>query len=77
MECPKTGQFVKVKGKSQQGKDCTDESGEKWLIEAITERVMFDDRIGVWLGISPKGGHKNGFRWVHFLDDENFFIELL
>ena len=74
MENLRTGEIVTLQAKTKKGKDRINQQGSKWLIEAITESVLFDDKKGVWLGLSSKRASNEGFRWVHFTDDENFLV---
>ena len=75
MEIPKTNTKVTLKGKSKKGKDRTNEQGIKWVVEAVTESVLFDDKKGIWLGLRSTK-NKEFFRWVHLTDDENFEVIL-
>lgn len=74
MEKVKTGEIVQLKAKSKHAKDRIHQQGDKWLIEAITESVLFDSKKGIWLGLSAISKHDMGFRWVHLTDDEHFEV---
>ena len=70
----KTGDFVTLKPISKNAMDLITQSNSKWLIEAITESVLFDDKKGIWLGLRSESGHNMGFRWVHLTNDEHFEV---
>lgn len=70
----RTGIVVKLEAKTKGGKDSISQQGSKWLIEAISERVMFDERNGIWLGLRANSSQINCFRWVHLTEDENFKV---
>lgn len=76
MENPKvrTGIVVKLEAKTKKGKDRIAQQGSRWLIEAIAEKVLFDDKNGIWLGLRGKLKPGDTFRWVHLTDDENFKV---
>lgn len=69
-----TGIVVKLEAKTKKGKDRIAQQGSRWLIEAISEKVLFDDKKGIWLGLSAKARQTDCFRWVHLTDDENFKV---
>jgi len=71
MKSIKTGDVVTLQPISQYAKD---RAGDKWVVEAISERILFDDQLGVWLGLRAKAGHDLGFRWVHFTNDKHFRV---
>ena len=73
METPKTNTKVILKPKSKKGKDRVNEQGEKWVVEAVSNNILFSDKIGPWLGLRSVKS-KDFFRWVHFNDDENFEV---
>lgn len=76
MKIPKTNTEISLKAKSKKGKDRINEQGSKWIIEAVTEKVLFEDKAGLWLGLRSTKS-KEFFRWVHLTDDENFEVILL
>lgn len=71
----RTGEVVTLKPVSKHAKDRVQQQGSKWVVNAISESVLFDDRKGVWLGLAAKSGHENGFRWVLLEGDDHFIIE--
>jgi len=71
----KTGEVVTLKPITKHAKDRINQQGSKWVVNAISERVLFDSRKGVWLGLAAKTKHENGFRWVLFEGDDNFIVE--
>jgi len=74
MEKVKTGVIVTLQPKTKHAKDRINQQGSKWLIEAISEKILFSDKSGVWLGLSAVSKHSMGFRWVHLTDDEHFNV---
>jgi predicted AAA+ superfamily ATPase len=74
MENVKTGIVVTLKPITKHAKDRINQQGSKWLIEAISERILFSDKKGVWLGLSAVSKNSMGFRWVHLTDDEHFKV---
>lgn len=71
----KTGEVVTLKPVSKHAKDRINQQGSKWVVNAISESVLFDNRTGTWLGLAAKSGHENGFRWVLLEGDDNFIVE--
>ena len=65
----RTGEVVKILPKKEGVKPSL------WIVNAISESVLFDDRIGIWLGLAAKSGHENRFRWVLLEGDEHFTVE--
>lgn len=74
MQKLKTGDVVTLKPISSQAKDRTSQQEVKWIVEAITERMLFENKTGIWLGLRAESGYSNGFRWVHLTDDEHFKV---
>ena len=71
----RTGEVVTLKPITKHGKDRVNQQGSKWVVNAISESILFDDRKGTWLGLAAKSGHENGFRWVLLEGDDNFIVE--
>jgi hypothetical protein len=71
----KTGEVVTLKPVSKHAKDRLNQQGSKWVVNAISENVLFDNRTGTWLGLAAKSGHENGFRWVLLEGDDHFIVE--
>jgi hypothetical protein len=69
------GKTIRLKGKTQKGRNRVREHGEMWSVFAETDKVLFSvSRKGPWLFISPEGktqDHKAS-RWIHGADDEDF-----
>lgn len=70
----RTGDKVKLEPISKDAKDRVNQKGVKWVVEAISERVLFDDKTGVWLGLRAESENLMGFRWVHLTNDEHFKV---
>ena len=70
----RTGDVVTLQPISKHAKDRVNQQGLKWIVEAISESVLFEDKTGVWLGLRAKSGHDLGFRWVHLTDDKHFKV---
>lgn len=69
------GKKIRLKGKSQKGKNRVREHGELWAVFAETDRVLFSaGAAGPWLFIAPADKdqtHKSS-RWIHGLNDLDF-----
>jgi hypothetical protein len=70
----RTGDKVKLEPISEIAKEKTIHKEEKWVVEAITERVFFENKTGVWLGLRIASNNNMEFRWVHLTDDEHFKV---
>lgn len=70
------GKKIRLKGKSQKGKNRIREQGETWFVFAETNKVLFNPSVGPWLFVSPEGMTQNhkASRWVHGLTDVDFDI---
>ena len=66
----RTGDKVKLQPISEEAKDKVNQQGVNWIVEAITERMLFDEKMGVWLGLRAE----SEFRWVHLTNDEHFKV---
>lgn len=75
MQRIRTGEIVTLKPKPRSEVDGLDANETQWVVEAICERVLFDDRKGIWLGLASKSGREAGFRWVLLEGDDNFFVK--
>jgi hypothetical protein len=50
------GKKIRLKGKSQKGKNRIREQGETWCVFAVTDHVLFNKGVaGPWLFVSPEG----------------------
>jgi len=74
MQKIRTGDKVILQPISEHAKDKNDQKGSKWVVEAISESILFENKTGIWLGLRAESGHSNGFRWVHLTDDEHFKV---
>lgn len=75
------GKNIRLKGKTQKGKNRVREHGEFWFVFAETDHVLFaKDKAGPWLFISPMGKDQNhkSSRWIHGNSDSDFelFIQV-
>jgi len=69
------GKTIRLKGKTQKGKNRVREHGEMWSVLAVTDHVLFsNDSAGPWLFITPEGKTQNdkASRWIHGLQDVDF-----
>lgn len=73
------GKNIRLKGKTQKGKNRVREHGEFWSVFAETDHVLFrQDMVGPWIFISPQGKdqtHKAS-RWIHATTDIDFEVFL-
>lgn len=70
----KTGDLVTLKPISEHAKERVHQQGIQWVVEAIAEKVLFESKTGVWLGLRAKSKNALDFRWVHLTDDEHFKV---
>ncbi len=71
------GKTVQLKGISQKGKNRVREHGDRWVVLAETDRVLFKpNELGPWLFIAPVGQGQNdkASRWVRSLHDLDFTV---
>jgi len=71
------GKTIRLKGKTQKGKNRVRENGETWTVFAETDRVLFaPNNVGPWLFISPDGKNQDDktSRWINGLNDVDFEI---
>ena len=71
------GKTIRLKGKTQKGKNRVREHGEMWTVLAVTDHVLFSsDRTGPWLFVAPEGKTQDdkASRWIHRLDDLDFIL---
>lgn len=71
------GKQIRLKGKSQKGKNRIREHGDRWTVLAETSSVLFSpEKPGPWIFICVGGGNQNdkSSRWIHALNDEDFII---
>lgn len=71
----RTGETVRLIPVSKQAKDQFHQQCSLWVVNAVTESVLFDDRKGLWLGLAAKSGHEFGFRWVLLEGDDHFIVQ--
>lgn len=68
------GKTVRLRGKTQKGKNRIRTHGEMWTVLAETDRVLFNPETGNWLFVAPVGesqDHKAS-RWLHGATDSDF-----
>jgi hypothetical protein len=74
------GKQIQLKGLSQKGKNRVREHGERWVVLAETNRVLFaPDKEGPWLFVAPpgKGQDDKASRWVRVSGDADFTVVVL
>jgi len=64
---------MKLRGKTQKGKNRIRELGDHWLVAAERDSVLFDSRPGPWLLVFPVGIPEKA-RWIHGTHDNHFEI---
>lgn len=74
MQKIKTGDVVTLQPISKYAKDQATHQDAKWIVEAVTERMLFENKTGIWLGLRVKAGNSMEFKWVHLTDDEHFKV---
>lgn len=67
---------LKLKGKTQKGKNRVRENGEFWEVFEVREKVIFSPVVGNWASIAPQGKDRfdKASRWVNLKDDVDFEI---
>jgi len=71
------GKQIQLKGLSQKGKNRVRESGDRWVVLASTDYVLFSPNIpGPWLFVAPQNCDQNNkaSRWIHATNDLDFLI---
>lgn len=71
------GKQIKLKGKSQKGKNRVRDHGELWTVLAETDRVLFaPNTSGPWIFIAPigLGQDDKASRWIRANDDADFVV---
>jgi hypothetical protein len=71
------GKTIRLKGKTQKGKNRVREHGEMWNVLAETDKVLFAPSVtGPFLFVAPVGKNQNdkSSRWIHGLTDLDFDI---
>lgn len=71
------GKQIFLKGISQKGKNRIRDLGDRWIVLAETDYVLFQPNVkGPWLFISPIGCDQNhkGSRWIKSSGDTDFSI---
>lgn len=71
------GKTIRLKGKTQKGKNRVSELGDLWSVMAETDAVLFaPSSKGPWMHIVPFGrSHDDkASRWIHGLNDLDFEI---
>lgn len=71
------GKTIRLKGKTQRGKNRVREHSSEWIVLAETEKVLFNPAKGNWLFIAPVGKDQSdkSSRWIRAMDDPDFEIE--
>jgi len=71
------GKNIRLKGKTQKGKNRIREHGEFWFVFAETDHVLFaKDKAGPWLFVAPAEKNQNdkSSRWIHSTNDLDFDV---
>ena len=71
------GKEILIKGISPKGKQKIKTFGEKWIVFAETDTILFSpNNYGPWLYISPIGKNFNdkSSMWIHSTNDKDFSI---
>jgi len=74
------GKEIQMKGLSQKGKNRVREHGDRWIVLAETNRVLFaPDKEGPWLFVAPmgKGQDDKASRWVRVNGDADFSVNVV
>jgi hypothetical protein len=66
-------QNLKLRGKSQKGKNRVRELGENWIVLEECDTVLFSSQNGPWLHVQPNAGREKS-RWINKLHDADFEI---
>lgn len=68
--------MIKLKGKTQKGKNRVREHGENWEVIRECDSVIFSNEPGPWGFIVPEGQDRadKGSRWINLRDDKDFEI---
>lgn len=61
---------IKVRGKSQKGKNRVRERGEVWRLVKTAESVLFSSERGPWLLLESLDG--KSMRWMQAKNDDDF-----
>lgn len=76
--------IVKLKGKTQKGKNRIREWGETWKVTAKNESVLFSNERGPWASVIPidiptenQKSPVMGLRWINLRSDEDFEVEIV
>jgi hypothetical protein len=71
------GKEIILKGISQKGKNKIKNFGEKWIVFAETDTILFSPKNhGPWLYVTPfsKNYEDKSSEWIRVTGDENFAI---
>lgn len=71
------GKTIQLVGITQKGKNRIRENGDRWVVLAETDRVLFaPGQVGPWLFVAPpgKGQDDKVSRWVRSNDDADFNV---
>lgn len=74
------GKEIILKGLSQKGKNRVREHGDRWVVLAETNRVLFaPGKEGPWLFVAPqgKGQDDKASRWVRVDGDADFSVQVV
>jgi hypothetical protein len=74
------GKTIQLKGLSQKGKNRVREHGDRWVVLAETDHVLFSPgEPGPWMFVAPvgKGQDDKASRWVRSVGDGDFTVIML
>jgi hypothetical protein len=74
------GKQIKLSGISQKGKNRVRELGDRWMVWAETDRILFSPtQFGPWLFVSVVGRTQDdkSSRWVRVSGDNDFDVTVL
>lgn len=68
---------VNLEPKTKKGREKIKKYGSTWHVLKKLDKVLFDQKNGPWLLVSPVPEHSDATRWIHSTDDSNFNVENL
>ncbi len=74
------GKEINLAGLSQKGKNRIREQGNRWIVLAETDRVLFSPgNAGPWLFVAPlgKGQDDKASRWIRLANDADFSVSVV
>ena len=71
------GKEIQLKGISQKGKNRIRDHGDRWIVLAETQRIIFaPNEVGPWIFCAPVGQDQNhkSSRWMRATGDHDFVV---